>query len=123
MKRIALALLVGCKAPVGDSGDAACGRVPPLSYNNYGEGFIGLYCVGCHSSLVPEARREGAPDGVNFDSYAGIVAYGNRIYARAVPDDSTMPPGGGPSSDERALLGEWLTCTVEPEQAQLGETK
>lgn len=111
MKLLLLLATTGCKAPEGDSG-GDCGRVPALSYDNFGEGFLGLHCTGCHSSLIPEARREGATPGVDFDSYAAVLQWSERIGARALGDEATMPPGGGPSAEERALLGEWLQCGV-----------
>lgn len=109
--------LMGCAVGGADS-DTTCDRLPPLSYDNFGAGLLELHCTGCHGSLVPTERREGAPSNVNFDTYEGVLTWADRIEARAVPDGADMPPGGGPSADERALLGEWLDCTVIPEAAR-----
>ena len=57
-------------------------------------------------------------DGVNFDTYEGVLTWVERIQARAVADDASMPPGGGPGSEDRALLDEWITCTVLDEKAR-----
>ncbi len=109
-----LGALSGCEAGEGDS-SGVCDRMPPLTYDNFGQGLMDQHCTGCHSSLVPEDHREAAPVGVDFDTYEGVLTWAERIHARAVPDGSTMPPGGGPSEDQRDLLGEWLECVVIPE--------
>lgn len=100
-----------------DSGD--CPREPALDWDNFGHGFMVQYCNGCHASTWPEDKREGAPLGVDFDSYAGVIAWADRIEARSVPDDADMPPGGGPTAEERALLHEWLSCAVAADAAAL----
>lgn len=117
---LGLLLVFAC---VGKEGDSAtgCERMPPLTYDNFGAGLLEQHCTGCHSSLVPEDHREGAPTGVDFDTYEGVLTWAERIEARAVPDGSTMPPGGGPSEEQRALLHEWLTCTVIPESERWKE--
>ena len=106
-----LLLLLACGAPQ-DSGD--CLRDPPLSYGNFGKGLMGRHCTGCHSSLLPEGQRNLAPVGVDLDTWAGVVQWGPRIEARSVGDAPTMPPGGGPTAQERAMLAEWLQCDVLP---------
>lgn len=115
---VGLPLLLACGEGGGDSADPACDRSPPLSYQNFGEALIDEHCVGCHSSLVPEDHREGAPPGVDLDTYEGVLTWAERVEARAVDPDAGMPPGGGPSDEERALLGEWLRCAVLPEAAR-----
>ncbi len=92
-----------------------CLRTPPLSYETFGQGFLEKNCTGCHSSLLPEAQRNDAPLGVDFDSYAGVVQWADRIADRAVDASSTMPPGGGPTEEDRAMLSEWLSCQVQPD--------
>ena len=110
-----LAAPLGCGEPVGDTGPGACDRDPPLSWDTYGATYVGRHCNGCHSSLMPESMRQGAPLGVDFDTYAGVLASADRVAARATGVDPSMPPGGGPSTDEIAMLAEWRTCSVLPE--------
>jgi len=93
-----------------------CDRDPPLSYLNWGKGFLDTHCTGCHSPLVPEAQRNGAPDGVDLDTYAKVLIYGARIDERAFALEEPMPPGGGPTEDELMRLDEWLQCGVFPDQ-------
>ena len=106
---------------------AACGNdvgVPPpervveadpcetsyLEYDNFGAPFVLDWCRGCHSSAVPEAMRQHAPIDVNFDTSDDFLRWQNRILVRATGSKPTMPPAGGPSSQERALLAEWIAC-------------
>lgn len=103
--------LLAC-APAEDSG--ACQRDPPLTWENFGQGWMGKHCTGCHSSLVREDQRNGAPVGVDLDTWPDMLTWAARIEVRAL-EDLDMPPGGGPSEEERALLAEWLECAVYPE--------
>ena len=98
-------------APGDDSG--ACDRDPPLTWENFGQGWMEKHCTGCHSSLVRDDQRNGAPTAVNLDTWDDMLRWGARIEARAIVDVD-MPPGGGPSEEERAMLGEWLECAVYP---------
>jgi uncharacterized membrane protein len=106
---------LACNEPVGDTGPALCDRSPALSWDNFGSTYLGRHCNGCHSSLMPESMRQGAPLGIDFDTYAGLLASADRVAARATGEDPSMPPGGGPSDDEIALFSEWLSCTVLPD--------
>jgi len=107
----------------GEGGDTAapgdCARQPPLSYDNFGQQFMDTHCSGCHSTLLPETLRNGAPLGVDLDTYAGVVQWVDRVEARTVGEGADMPPGGGPSDEERTLLAEWLQCSVWPDHDTL----
>lgn len=120
----ALLCAVACGGGERDSGAQACDRDPPLRYDNFGQGFMGKHCAGCHSSLFEGPMRKGAPPGVDLDTYANIVTWAYRVEARAIGDGRTMPPGGGPSPAELARLDEWLQCNVlrdaDAQQAQQG---
>jgi hypothetical protein len=113
-----LALLVtGCAT---DGGYPAGDDQPPppdpdtcetsyLRYDNFGEPFVLNWCRGCHSSSVPAGMRQKAPLAVNFDTVDDVRAWKDKIMVRAAQGE-TMPPAGGPTADERALLTEWLGC-------------
>ena len=73
-----LALLAGCGGQA-DSAAFSCDRDPPLSYDNFGEGFLSTHCEGCHSVLNPAGLREGAPLEAHFSSYADVLAWAERI--------------------------------------------
>jgi uncharacterized membrane protein len=54
--------------------------------------------------------RQMAPVGVDFDTLDGARRFPDRIAARAAGGTPTMPPAGGPTIEERALLVEWIRC-------------
>lgn len=83
-----------------------------LRYGNFGEPFVLNWCRGCHSSALPQGMRQKAPVGVNFDTIADVRSWKDRMMVRAATG-ATMPPAGGPSAEERALLTEWLGCGAE----------
>lgn len=124
---IACVSLAGCAG--GDdpddenpSGPQASGaECPPssfLTYPNFGAPFMEAYCTRCHSSAVTGDDRNDAPEGVDFDTLAGIRRSLERIdeYAAAGPEvtNTTMPPSGDkPTAEDRKRLGEWLACGAE----------
>lgn len=93
-----------------------CPTMSPLTYQSFGGPFFSNYCTSCHSSKLPSDRRNGAPAGVDFDTLGGIRARAERIYARAGDHNTTMPPAGGPSADQRKQLGDWLACGAPGEE-------
>src|SRR5689334_19753871 len=82
--------IIGHGIPIG----IGCLRDPPLSWDNFGDAIIGRHCRPCHSVLVREGLRAEAPPDVNFDTYADVQHWADRIQARSV-DTTTMPPAGG----------------------------
>ncbi len=116
-----LLLAVGCAAegagPAGPRGEPrtfslrVCPEESTLDWETFGEPFVRNWCTGCHGSgLEGLEARAGAPTGVNFDDEAAVLQRLEAIYQRAADDNDAMPPGGGPSPDERLLLGEWIAC-------------
>lgn len=84
-----------------------------LTYENFAAPFVITWCRGCHGVNQPVAMRQDAPVGVNFDTAAEVRAGGDRLLVRATGDKPTMPPAGGPSDEERALLAEWISCGMK----------
>jgi len=107
-------LLWAC-ASGSDTGLDCEAREPALDYANFGEGFLRKHCTACHSSAIEDAEmRNGAPVGVDLDTYDDAFALAERIRARVIdPESPTMPPGGGPTEEELAQLDEWLACDLE----------
>jgi hypothetical protein len=107
--------------PIGDPSGATCPTDNDLDYETFGAPFFEMYCVGCHSSELEGAARNGAPLGHDFDSLPGILIVADHIdqYAAAGPDivNTMMPPptdpGPKPSTEEREQLGQWLACEHE----------
>lgn len=87
---------------------------PPDSFldaTNFGMPFITTWCTGCHSSdLVGDTERQMAPPEYDFDSLDAIRASMLMVYINAADEHDDMPPAGGPSAEERELLGDWLAC-------------
>lgn len=84
-----------------------------LDHDNFGAPFVANWCRGCHSSAVPMNMRQKAPIDVNFDGEGDLVVWAERIKIRAAGTKPTMPPAGGPSDEERALLSEWIECGMK----------
>ena len=84
-----------------------------LDHDNFGAPFVANWCRGCHSSSVPMNMRQKAPIDVNFDGDGDLVVWAERIKIRAAGTKPTMPPAGGPSEEERALLAEWIECGLK----------
>jgi uncharacterized membrane protein len=98
----------GDDPPAGPPGDAC--ETSYLDHASFGEPFLLDWCTGCHSSALPPNMRQQAPADVNFDTLEDARRWAPRIGARATGAMPTMPPAGGPSAEERALLAEWLAC-------------
>jgi len=103
----AVAACSGDEKPTESSGESLSCEV---GYEDFAGPFVLNWCVGCHSSsLVGEAERKKAPEGVDFDTLEGLRKYG--VNARAfVVDLELMPPLGGPTREERELFGKWIDC-------------
>lgn len=93
-----------------------------LTYENFGKQFATDYCVGCHSSkLTTKAARNGATEGHDFDTLAGIDLVKEHIdpLAGSGPKSTNemMPPpassGKKPTEEEREKLAVWLACGPE----------
>lgn len=108
--------LMGCQ----DSADpdaVDCSRQPPLSYDNFGKGFLERNCTGCHSIYLtdPETRNY-APVGVDFNTYSDVLHWGERIQVRTYVD-MDMPPAGGLLQTDLDMLNEWVQCSVLTDKA------
>ena len=130
---VIIALLAACEetpsgtAPSGDAhspsdvepsngGDAfeARGQDPcettSATYETVGEPFMRTWCTPCHhSELVGDDRPLGS-EGVNLDTYSLVIEHLDRIEVRALGDNPTMPPAGGPSPEDLERLAFWLEC-------------
>lgn len=90
--------------------DALCPPGSLVTWDNFAKGFFDQWCNSCHSENVTGDRRNGAPEGQNFDMLAGVLPHATRILARAASDPATMPPAGGQTLADRLLLSEWFAC-------------
>ena len=111
--------IIGCAETQEEPTNALCVHDPPLTYANFGKAYMDIHCIGCHSVDIPEGHRVGAPIGVDFNTYDDVLDWAERLEARATraySDSVTMPPGGGPTSEELDLFEEWLYCAVFPQK-------
>ncbi len=63
------------------------------------------YCTSCHASTLSGSARQGAPNSVDLDTYAGVRQSADRVVARM--DAGSMPPGGGVPTDQIATVAAW----------------
>jgi len=87
-----------------------CPEGSGIDGQNFGIPFLLTHCNGCHGGAVTGDERQGAPPGVSFDNMDEVWMQLDRIWERSGDDNETMPPAGGPTPDERAMLGQWLAC-------------
>ncbi len=90
--------------------DRPCPEDNFLTYENFGQGFMLDWCLGCHSDQLAPNDRAGAPEAIDFNTREDVVEWSERIWARSGDDNLTMPPVGGPSPEDRFYLAQWLAC-------------
>lgn len=88
-------------AAASDRDPAGC-----IDYQHTMKPLIDNRCSSCHASTLTGAARNGAPAGVDLDSYAAVTANLARALYRVV--SSGMPPGGGVPQSERDLWVVWV---------------
>jgi uncharacterized membrane protein len=99
----------------GPPTETTCPEISTLTYGTFGQQFMEAYCIGCHSSQLKGAARNGAPEYHDFDTLPGIRSVSDHIdQTTAVgpaASNLVMPPGGTkPTEEERRRLGEWIAC-------------
>ena len=70
-----------------------------LTYANFGQAFMATNCGSCH----------GARTNPNLSTQAAVQSNSSRIIQAAVYT-TTMPANGDLSTEERTMLGQWLSC-------------
>ena len=98
-------LVLACQT-VTDTADIPYCEEPPL-YTDWTEGFLKGKCQPCHGINSP--NRYGAPANVYFDSEEASLYWIDAI-ERSVLESESMPPNGGVTEDDKALLRLWLDC-------------
>ena len=81
-----------------------------LTYENFGQIYMRNWCTGCHSSDLGADARQGAPSTVNLDTLESLRRSMDRIYLRSASGNNSMPPAGGPTTEESQRLAQWLAC-------------
>ena len=105
-----MALMVMLAACSGDKTDPVHTLEPVtdqvVTYETHIAPIMETRCLGCHSITRQGADRNGAPVGVNFDTYADMVQWSDRALARILA--GTMPPGGGVTEEEQSSFQTWV---------------
>jgi hypothetical protein len=109
--------LLGCS---GEAPPDPCSAPEAPTWHNFAEGYVRTWCLGCHSASVAEAERQGAPPGMNFDTWSQVYALRDRIEVRAAGPSPDMPPLGGITDEAVARFGQWLECGAPGEDAPPG---
>lgn len=103
-----------------------------LTWDNFGHDFMFHYCTNCHSSTLPNSKRNGAPIYHDFDTLLGVLevadhvdeqtGWGPKAQNNFMPGGGTngrcpSMPGGSldedcpePTGQERTNLAQWLAC-------------
>ncbi len=87
-----------------------CGQDEQLTWDGFAQGFFLSWCTACHSSELGPGDRGGAPEGVDFDVYRGVLALSSRITATATGPEPTMPPVVMAPAADRERLAQWIAC-------------
>jgi len=105
MRRLALSVVLFAAACTSSTStgitaaDLECPADSTLTYANFGSAFLTDNCLSCHTTKQTPALTTQVQVQAN---QAAII--------RAAVTSNRMPDGGSISDEERALLGEWLTC-------------
>jgi uncharacterized membrane protein len=91
-----------------------CSTLEPVpTFEDLQRGILQI-CHRCHSAQVSGAARNGAPDGVNFDTYEEFKVFADTasflVEKRVMP----FPDGGGPTEAQRRELYAWAACGTPP---------
>lgn len=79
-------------------------------YTTVGAPFIQTWCTPCHHSELTGTGRPPGSESVNLDSFELVIEHLDRIELRALGDNPSMPPAGGPSEDDLKRLTLWIEC-------------
>ena len=108
---LALVLTVAGVAACGQdlpTVDCAMPAVPSYAVVNA----FRLSCTTCHSSTLAGSSRFGAPQDVNFDTYAAALPHAEEAARRVFAGD--MPRMGTLSAGDKQVLYRWALCGAPP---------
>jgi uncharacterized membrane protein len=108
---VAMTIYIGLSLFCGTKNDSV-GGLPEdglpdtVTYTEHIRPLLEASCTGCHASTLHGANRNGAPTGVDFETYARAAQSAERGNARI--QAGSMPPSGGVGSNDRALFQKWV---------------
>ena len=77
-----------------------------VTYGEHIRPILEQHCTMCHALNIQGADRQGAPVGVDLDTYQRAMEWSERSNMRI--QGGTMPPSGGLSSYDRSLFQKWI---------------
>jgi len=114
---LALHLLAACSSndpqDEPDSSPPPANTCPPPAevptFSDLESGILPI-CRECHSASVTGDARQGAPPGIDFDTYEQFANAGESaaylVRYRIMP----FPNGDGPTEEQRKELYDWVAC-------------
>jgi len=105
---LAIVIATGCgekQDPGGGAGDDA-DVDGGVTYSEHVAPILDGHCIGCHSGYLEGADRNGAPPGVDFDTYEAAVESGDAANVRI--QAGSMPPSGSLSAGDKAIFQAWV---------------
>jgi uncharacterized membrane protein len=104
----ALAGLVasGCGEEQDPGGDDDVVVDAGVTYTEHIKPILDGACISCHASYLAGADRNGAPEGVDFDTFEAASASGSAANTRI--QAGTMPPSGALTSEQQAVFQKWV---------------
>lgn len=108
---------LGLFAACGGGDEVDLGECPPNSeaQQQAGADLIEFSCTNfCHSESRTGEARDGAPEGMNFDSPEETLSYAGEIYESVRRTTNPMPPGGGMRADQIEDIRVFLACGTQP---------
>jgi len=77
-----------------------------VTYGDHIRPLLEQHCTVCHAQNIQGADRQGAPVGVDLDTFQAVVEWAERSNVRI--QGGTMPPAGGLSDFDRSLFQKWI---------------
>lgn len=99
-------ICLGCDDKADPVGEPDDGLPDMVTYTTHIKPLMDTHCIQCHATFHQGADRNGAPVGVNFDTYADARSSADRGDARI--QAGTMPPAAGLSAYDRSLFRRWV---------------
>jgi len=98
----------GATEDISNGVDDDCdGHIDEVTYKSHIKDILDNFCINCHGSNVSGSARNGAPAGVNFNTYA--LAKPNANAANTRIQNNTMPKGSPAlSSENKDLFQAWI---------------
>ena len=92
--------------PIDPGGNGGDGLPDNVTYTQHVKPVLDQYCAFCHGTGVTGAARQGAPPGIDMDTYDTAVATSERSNVRI--QAGTMPPAGPLTAYDRDLFQKWV---------------